>query len=70
MAREIKSILFNLPDGKDVRRHREHRSKHGRNQWKHESNEAFWRFRSKKIDLSTPPEVKQLLYNNPRYRIK
>jgi hypothetical protein len=70
MAREIKSLLFNLEDGKDVPRHRIHRSKRGRNRRDKETNEAFWKFKRKKIDLSTDWEVKSLLYKNSRYRIK
>ena len=62
MAREIKSILFNLEYGKDVRRHRDHRSKRGRNRWNKETNEAFYKFKRKKIELSTDSEVKNLFY--------
>ena len=62
MARGIKSLLFNLEDGKDVRRHRDHRSKHGRNRWNKAINEAFWKFKRKKLELSTDLEDKNLFY--------
>ena len=66
----VKSLLFNADWGENRQAHRIHRSKCGRNRRDKETNEAFWKFKRKKIDLSTDWEVKSLLYKNSRYRIK
>jgi hypothetical protein len=62
MAREIKSILFNLEDGKDVRRHRDHRSKKGRNRWNRDTTFAYLKKKREKEELSTDWKVKNLFY--------
>jgi hypothetical protein len=48
MARRIKSLRFNLPFGKDVPSHREHRSKRGRNKINKSDNPAFLLYKKKK----------------------
>ena len=48
MARYIRSLIFNLEDGVDIRRHREHRSKKGRNKWKKENSPLFLKYKEKK----------------------
>jgi len=48
MAREIKSLLFNLEDERDIPRHREHRSKKGRNCWNRENSPVFMKYKNQK----------------------
>lgn len=47
MVRRIKSLTFNLEDGEEVRRHREHRSKKGRLKYRF-SSEAYRLYKLKK----------------------
>ena len=48
MAREIKSLLFNLEDERDIPRHREHRSKKGRNLFKRANSPIFMKYKNQK----------------------
>ncbi len=47
----VKSLAFNLRDGVDVRRHRTHRSKKGRNIYGRANSEKFFFYKEKKFKL-------------------
>lgn len=48
MARYVRSLIFNLEDGVDVKRHREHRSKKGRNKYDRARTPSFFKYKNKK----------------------
>jgi len=48
MAREYKSLRFNLDDGKDIPHHREHRSKKGRNCRNFATSPAYFEYKRRK----------------------
>ena len=48
MVRYVRSLAFNLEDGKDIKRHREHRSKKGRNLFNKENSPIFMKYKNQK----------------------
>lgn len=70
MARYIKSLVFNLEEGKDIPRHREHRSKKGRNSWNRENSPQYFLYKKKKEELKYKNSEKNLLYFTNKNKIR
>lgn len=52
MVRYTKSLVQNLEDGRDIRRHREHRSTKGRNLWNKADSPVYKLYKMKKWRLN------------------
>ena len=62
MARGIKSLLFNYKYGTDIKRHRDHRSKRGRNRWNKNNTPEYFKYKKKKFKEKYENEDEYLLF--------
>lgn len=62
MARYTQSLAFNLEYERDVQRHRDHRSKKGRNCHNRADSPRFNLYKKKKWELNNQNDDESLLY--------
>lgn len=69
MARQKKSLHFNLQEGENVVFHREHRSKKGRNKMNRDNREVYYKKKKEREELKWGVDKESLRYIHERYRL-